>query len=147
MRTGMMLTAAAGPLSNLLFAFIIAFVLRFLSREALPEALTGNVTIFVGLSKLLSWMMLINIGLFLFNLIPIPPLDGSKVLDRFLPERYAHVMEFMSRYSFVFFVALMLLLSVSERGASSIIFGVFNGFGLGKVAGISDSTFIYLLQL
>ena len=70
--------AAVGPLSNLTLAIIFGLVYRLLSLFAPAEN-------FLVLSDLLNMIILVNISLAVFNLVPIPPLDGSKVLLLFLP--------------------------------------------------------------
>jgi len=82
MRTGMSIVALAGPLSNLLLAIISVGILAAISHSR-PELL------FVkdgrgALVYLLRAMFAINVGLFVFNLLPIPPLDGSRLLPRSL---------------------------------------------------------------
>lgn len=71
-RTGAMLVAAAGPLSNLLLAFLCA--------SLLSGTLHSGATVPDGITLFLTWMTRINIGLFIFNMIPVAPLDGQKVL-------------------------------------------------------------------
>lgn len=80
MSTGMMLTAAAGPLSNVLLALLSAVAMGAMFRW-FPERLSPAVIF------LLSVTMLMNVGLALFNLLPIPPLDGSRVVEGLLPYR------------------------------------------------------------
>jgi Zn-dependent protease len=74
-RLGIMATAAAGPASNLVLAVLAAMVL----------GLTGGVSAEAPLSILLAQMVWLNVILALFNLIPVPPLDGSKVLQMAFP--------------------------------------------------------------
>lgn len=74
-RWGEAMVAAAGPLTNLLLALIFALLIRF----AVPLGLPGS------FFELASYIVYINILLACFNAIPIPPLDGSKVLEAFLP--------------------------------------------------------------
>ncbi|HHY13277.1 MAG TPA: site-2 protease family protein [Thermoanaerobacterales bacterium] len=76
-RRGMILVSLAGPLSNILLAFISLFILKvgFLSYGSVIMQIT---------SLLLSY----NLALAVFNLIPIPPLDGSKILSGVLPVKY-----------------------------------------------------------
>jgi Zn-dependent protease len=82
MRTGMVLVAIAGPLSNLLLALIAAAGLAVIARvqPALLFAHDGR----GALVYLLRAMYFLNVGLFVFNLLPIPPLDGSRLLPRSL---------------------------------------------------------------
>ncbi len=113
MKTGVMLTSAAGPLSNLLFGLILAGILSGIAHsigtEELLARLQTNQGITVALVRLLGWATIINVGLFIFNLLPIPPLDGSGVLAGFLPDRYHYVLDFMARYSFILFIALLMV--------------------------------------
>lgn len=90
-RKGFAITAAAGPLANLILGFISAFLylLTFALVKDIPFE-SKNFT-FNLLSNLLTFLLIfhsINIGLGLFNLIPIPPFDGSRLLYVFLPPKY-----------------------------------------------------------
>ena len=81
-KTGVVLTAAAGPLSNLLFAFLGAFILALVVK--LTPA--GNQSMrYVQLA--LYFLVHINVMLALFNLIPLPPLDGSRIAAGVLPDK------------------------------------------------------------
>lgn len=82
MTTGMMLTAAAGPLSNVLLAIASAVSYGLTLRWA-PEVLETK----GGLHELLVMVMWMNVGLALFNMLPVPPLDGSRVVEGLLPYR------------------------------------------------------------
>lgn len=70
------LIAAAGPAANLLFGFLSVLLLK-LASETIPHAAAGAYPIIVNL---LLYFIFINFGLFIFNMIPLPPLDGSHVL-------------------------------------------------------------------
>ncbi|MBQ5321691.1 MAG: site-2 protease family protein [Oscillospiraceae bacterium] len=85
MKTGMAITAFAGPLSNIVLSFISYIIYKIL----LYVYLAGNEAAFIDfLLTVFSVMTSLNIGLAIFNLIPIPPLDGSRILFALLPERY-----------------------------------------------------------
>lgn len=85
----MALTALAGPASNFLLAFIFSFVSVFLSRIGTMFSLGSatGISPFEVLYMIVYFMVPINLGLGVFNLIPIPPLDGSKILYAFLPNQ------------------------------------------------------------
>jgi len=87
---GEALVAAAGPLSNILIAFVFGLVIRF-GIGTLPSS-------FIELSLIL---VIINIVLACFNLIPIPPLDGSKILFSFLPYRMGSLRASLEQYGIV----------------------------------------------
>ena len=77
-KLGMALTALAGPVSNFVLAFVSLFAFVFCVLQG------GGV--FNALANFFQIMAVMSLGLGLFNLIPIPPLDGSKVLWPFLPQ-------------------------------------------------------------
>ncbi|MGI6030605.1 MAG: site-2 protease family protein [Eubacteriales bacterium] len=83
-KKGMAVVALAGPMTNFVTAFVALFVYG-LCVYFMPERF-WQVPAVLYLINLLEYVALIDIGLGVFNLIPIPPLDGSKVLGAFLPE-------------------------------------------------------------
>lgn len=89
-KKGMVLTALAGPATNFLLALIgsfgISLMVRIVGAELTFETELGYKT-FIYIYKFFMYFMLLNIGLGSFNLIPFPPLDGSKVLAAVLPDR------------------------------------------------------------
>lgn len=99
-RLGGMIVAAAGPLSNLALAIILALLWRVVG-PVLP--LTNN---FVNLFLV---FVQINIALFFFNLIPLAPLDGFMVLRGLLPYPLAQQLERIQPFSFIIFLILFLL--------------------------------------
>ena len=110
-RRDMALTALAGPLSNVLMAAIFALLLR-LSYTGLEFISIGNSTATTVLSIWLSFLMLgirLNAMLAVFNMIPVSPLDGGRILNFFLPSRLVYK---MSRYERVISLVLMAALMV-----------------------------------
>ncbi|MCA9334738.1 site-2 protease family protein [Candidatus Saccharibacteria bacterium] len=100
---GSALVAIAGPLTN----FVIAFVL-FGTSIVLGYGLSGTSDI-VGL--IFYYGVIVNLGFFVFNMIPLPPLDGSRVLYALAPDFVRRGMEFIEQYGLVFVFAIVLLAS------------------------------------
>lgn len=96
-KRGAGLIALAGPVSNLVVAIVLGLFLRFFSPLLLDVGLGM-------MMQLVSLIVFINILLAVFNLVPLPPLDGSKVLYALLPDRYYYIERFLEQYG------LMLLL-------------------------------------
>lgn len=110
---GEALVAAAGPLSNLVMASIAALLIRVLVAMQLEASPALD---FVGL--VITWFLVINVSLFIFNLLPIPPLDGSKVLFAFLPARTVwQIRPQLERWGFVILIVVMFLPPGNSIGA------------------------------
>lgn len=91
---GNLKVSLAGPGVNFLLAILFSLILRFLT---LPDSL----------SILFSYIALYNFVLAIFNLIPIPPLDGSHILFSFLPESFSKIRNFLYQYGIFIFIFLM----------------------------------------
>jgi Zn-dependent protease len=103
-RRGEAIVAAAGPISNLVLAAGAAIPLRYLNGQ--PE-LNAQIPL---LGDILTLFVFINIVLMVFNLIPIPPLDGSKVLFAFLDRRTEYqIRPVLEQYGFLILLALFFL--------------------------------------
>jgi len=111
-RSGIIVTSVAGPASNIVLSFVAllayALIVSFLPVPYFIDAETtfaGKLLYF--LAELLTYFHILNLYLAVFNLIPIPPLDGSKILFMFLP---AKIYFFVSRYERYISIALLILL-------------------------------------
>jgi len=120
-KLGMALTALAGPLSNLLLAVVMAVVCKGIYLYC-PYSIPADVVF----SWLLYEVVPLSIGLGVFNLIPFPPLDGSKVLAMVLPD---HAYIKWMRYERYGIVVLLLLswLGLSGNLLGNVIHGLYNG--------------------
>jgi len=107
-RRDMALTALAGPVSNFVLTFLVLLLLSALIR-ILPAGTFLNVVI-----RLLFNTAALSIGLGLFNLLPVSPLDGSKILFSFLPDRIYYTILRYERYGFILLIALLYLGVVNE---------------------------------
>ncbi len=114
---GMALVGAAGPASNFLIAVIFAVILRF---AGVPLLNSSSSTLHV-LNEIIFWFVYLNIVLGVFNLIPIPPLDGSRVLGGFLPRRAYEFWASIDRYGFFIIIILFFAL---RGGAGNYLFRV-----------------------
>lgn len=89
----MILVALAGPLSNFLMAAVAMLLLQLT-----PYAFSGNYDVLMFVMTFLYIVINVNISLMVFNLLPIPPLDGSRLWSSLLPGRWAYTLEQYSRY-------------------------------------------------
>ena len=105
---GMALTALAGPLSNLLLAFVCTVVYKVLIYSG--YAATGFLAeTLSSLASAFYLMIALNVGLGVFNLVPIPPLDGSRILNLVLPEKtYFQIMKYERIIMLALFAAIFL---------------------------------------
>ena len=118
-KEGMALTALAGPASNFLLAVFFLIPMGWMYWNAPVTDLT------LWLYGFLADVVILSIGLGLFNLIPIPPLDGSKVLFALLPDRaYMKLMRY-ERYGMLLLL-LLVTFDVGSNTLSRAISGVFN---------------------
>ena len=99
------MVSLAGIMANLLIASIAFIIMKVIlmqgGRGMLPESIAEPVWM------LLVQMLIMNVSLAVFNLLPFPPLDGSKVLDTFLPASARPLMEMLEQYGFIILLFLM----------------------------------------
>jgi Zn-dependent protease len=124
-RLGMAVTALAGPVSNIILSLIFCILFY-----ALPFTLYFSP---VGLAvvKIVERIVILSVGLAIFNLIPIPPLDGSKILFSLLPDRaYYNVLRY-ERYGMILLV-IVLISGVLDKQLLYIMNSVL--YGLEQIA-------------
>jgi Zn-dependent protease len=97
-RLGLILVSSAGIIANMIFAFLAVLLLRLLSPSS-----SGSI------GQLLYYLAQINIMLASFNLIPIPPLDGSKILMGFMPERFQYALSRLEPFGLFIIIGLLYL--------------------------------------
>lgn len=119
---GAALVALAGPLTNVIIAFVAFVILAFTSQDA-----ARDLTRFViasdapVLTKVLVQFVMVNLGFFAFNILPIPPLDGSRVTYALAPEFVRRGMEAIERYGIVVVFMIVLFASSIIGALMSII--------------------------
>lgn len=113
---GMAIVALGGPLANFIIAFISGLFFTLI------ELYVPYSEFAVIIYNFLFYLMVINIGLGLFNLIPIPPLDGSKIIGALLPDNaYVQFMKYQ-RYGMFFMIGLLVLFNLLEmKGYQSLL--------------------------
>ncbi len=111
---GAAIVGIAGPVVNVILAFISAFLLLVLVRSG---AANEGVTHLWG--RFLQISLTLNITLALFNLLPIPPLDGSRILSAVLPPNKQHIVFFLDKWGFV--ILLLVAFILFPRFAGPVI--------------------------
>lgn len=98
-KEGILKVSFAGPAANLFLCFLAAFLMAFMNRFGMLSD---------GVYRFLLWMQLYNVWFAFFNLIPVPPLDGSKILSELLPPSTAWKYDNMvGQYGFYILIALV----------------------------------------
>lgn len=119
-KLGMALTALAGPMSNLIIAVISSLALNGLFN--FYDVIPGDIFVYI-VTFMLTFIRL-NVGLAVFNLLPLPPLDGSRILGAFLPDKLLYKYYQYERYIMfaVFFLLFTNVLSVPLNYLSGLVF-------------------------
>lgn len=103
-RTAMALSALAGPLSNLIQAIFFVIILRSGVLNFLPAQAAE------WLGRVISFAIVVNVGLIAFNMLPIPPLDGSRVLAGVAPPKVADFIERLEPISMYILLGVLFIL-------------------------------------
>jgi Zn-dependent protease len=121
----MALVAAAGPISNFIVAFVALVAVRLVSRLG-PGPFVAE-----PLAGMLVYVYLFNLALGIFNLIPLPPLDGGHFLPYFLPRGSWGLLHQLERYGP--FILILFVMSGATRYIIGPVFSVLSAFYLGLV--------------
>jgi Zn-dependent protease len=123
-RLGMLLVALAGPFSNLLLAFVSMMVIGLLTKLTMTGIITEGAgwgtTVLYSAFDLLGMLVQINILLAIFNMLPVPPLDGSRVLSSFLPDKWMIKLASMERWIGLAFLLIVIVLPRLTGNASIV---------------------------
>lgn len=117
---GTLWVAAAGILANFFIAFIFGTVIRFTADLGLPS----------GFYFITSAIVIVNLVLGIFNLIPIPPLDGSKILFSLLPESSLYILDFLEQYSLFILLIFIIFFSDYLYPVLALLFKIITGLAL-----------------
>ncbi|MBE8955304.1 MAG: site-2 protease family protein [Quinella sp. 2Q5] len=115
------LVSLAGPASNLITAFVALIILVIMAKFDFPFS--------EGVLVVFNLIIIYNINFAIFNMLPIPPLDGSHILRNLLPYELARAYEQLERYSFIFLIIILAtpILSYVFVPLQRFIFGIFRG--------------------
>lgn len=118
---GELLVAAAGPISNILIALIFSIVIRMITVDSIQMT---------SLVYIASLIVHVNIVLAIFNLIPVPPLDGSKILFAVLPSKYSQLKSTLERYGFLIILFFVFFLWQILTPVIRFVFELFTGLNI-----------------
>ncbi|MFA5778077.1 MAG: site-2 protease family protein [Candidatus Paceibacterota bacterium] len=114
---GTLAVASAGVLANFFIAIIFGIIIRISSNFVLPS----------GFYFITSAIVIVNLALGIFNLVPIPPLDGSKILFSFLPERAFSFILVYEQYSLILLLVFIVFFSDSLYPILAFLFNLITG--------------------
>jgi Zn-dependent protease len=118
-RTGLTYVALAGPIANFAVAAVVAVIFRAMQLAGLLDALF--------LREVLAVTVYLNVALGIFNLVPIPPLDGYNVMLPLLPPRQSFVVQRYAQYGYVALLLLLVLSYGPGNGPLGWLFGLASG--------------------
>jgi Zn-dependent protease len=109
----MIWVAAAGPITNILLAIASAFILRGVVAFANPAAAGSQLAMIIEpMVLMLAFSVYVNLLLAIFNMIPLPPLDGGRVLSGLLPYRQAAALARIEPYGMIIIIALVFFTNI-----------------------------------
>lgn len=109
MKTGVLITSLAGPVSNLLLTLVALVALRITAHFWSLNELTTPGSALYPLGSIILAFISLNTILFIFNLLPVPPLDGSKILSGILPRRYEMILLSIEQHGFIILIMLLMV--------------------------------------
>jgi len=116
---GPALVALAGPMANIFLAIVFGLFIRL-----------GGQNISMVWINFAALIVLINIFLAIFNLIPVPPLDGSKILVAVIPFRFRFVLDLLERYQLIFLLLVVYIGGQLISPLAGLLFWLLTGMGL-----------------
>jgi Zn-dependent protease len=133
-RTGTMLVAVAGIIANLILAIVFGLLIRFAFIFGIPS-LGLDTSVIPPFYKIATIIVMVNLVLALFNLVPIPPLDGSKVLFELLPVQWRPVLNFLERWGMLILLFFIIFLWGMVVPFVSVMFQFLTGYPLQLLSG------------
>lgn len=118
-RWGEAIVAVAGPLSNIFLALVFGLFIRF---YIVPNGMIDSAA-----GVLSQIVILVNLTLAIFNLVPIPPLDGSKILSSILPRGFMQIRERLESFGFIGVIIFLIFLWQFFSPLIPWLFGLFTG--------------------
>jgi Zn-dependent protease len=102
------MVSGAGIMANMTIAIVTLVIIKVLQYSGALSALAEqSETMLQPVSMFLAYSLFMNVSLAIFNLLPFPPLDGSKILETFLPESFRPILNVMEQYGFMILMVLM----------------------------------------
>lgn len=121
-KKGILLVAVAGIVANLIIAILFGLLIRFAPMLGLPPYVSDPLLLH-PFYKIATIIVLLNLVLAIFNLIPIPPLDGSKILFSIIPPKFRYIENFLERWGM--FILLFFIIFLWSK-VSPLIYTLFS---------------------